>query len=233
LLAREGGHAMKILVPAALDGSEEVMKRVTVLAVEAATALEARADSDASVSIVPFALPPGTFDHHRGADRAEIDALAERVLGSAGAHAFAAHEPGRAAVLVVVESAKRDQVVKRVYDDLKDSAENQFSCKRPALLAVRFADVTSAQLAELGRDMNHGLAGITGRLFSGATRAHLFGVAFLAAGGAPTPSPSLVGGPTVLQDNGTALMLWANAHPLAGDRRMTGLFSRQRPRTAA
>lgn len=62
----------------------------------------------------------------------------------------------KAVVLVVVESAKKDAVLKGIHHQLKKSASNQFSGHRPSILCCELADMTEDQLLGL-KDQETGL----------------------------------------------------------------------------
>jgi hypothetical protein len=66
-------------------------------------------------------------------------------------------------MILSMQSSKKDNVVDGIYRQLKDSAERQFSSRRPALLCVHLREVTGSQLRELAREPVNGLAAIATR----------------------------------------------------------------------
>ena len=64
----------------------------------------------------------------------------------------------QAAIVVAVESAKEDQVLRSIYEQLKASARKQFSRLLPGILCCHLADLTGQQLRSLGKDNREGVA---------------------------------------------------------------------------
>jgi hypothetical protein len=63
--------------------------------------------------------------------------------------------PNHGAVVVTVESTQKDAVMKSLVRELKRSVKGQLTGKRPAVIAVKFSDITQAQLMEIAeQDMS-------------------------------------------------------------------------------
>lgn len=133
-------------------------------------------------------------------------------------------QPGHGAVIVSMQSIAKDRVVNGVYQQLKDSAQKQFSSRRPAMLCVQLREITGPQLRDLAKEPLNGLAAIATRLFSGDKRGHLACVSFVAPSGTPTKTRSITAGVlrTSLQDIGAAYTFANPRHPLSLD--VEGVF---------
>jgi hypothetical protein len=225
LLGNKGGQAIRIVIPAALHGSEEYTQGLAELVVKAARhGVSLSADGIGKVQLSEFEVDQGPFQEERQPTREEVGDLMVRLFGNANPHAISLHRPREAAIVVVIESEKADRVVDGVYRSLKDSAQRQFTGQRPALLAVRLTDLTKAHLDELASQDRNGLAAIANRLFAGETRHHLFGLAFLARDGALSTARPSAGTPlTILKNRGSAVLFRRNAHPMANDPRLNVL----------
>ncbi len=215
LLQKGGGRTMDIVLPGALHGSEPYMNAVTGAVSDAVIQGKFLSVADvADVSLGAFALheEPALL-----AGRPDLVGLVERRLGRANPHAIWIGGP-EAAVVVAVSSRKPDKVVDRIYRTLKESAEGQFGGMNPALVAIRLLDLTMEQLHELASDASGKLGTVCHRLFAGARRGHLFGVAFVSPADALTES---VGASEVeFSDRGMALLFRRGGHPLAQDPRL-------------
>lgn len=225
LLAKQGGRAMRIQIPAALHGREEYIQGLTALIIEGAReGVSLSADGVGKVSLSEFELDQGPFQKEREPTREELGQLMVGLFGTANPNAISLHRPREAAVVAMIESEKPDKVVDGVYRSLKDSAQRQFTGQRPALLAVRLTDLTKAHLEELAGQDRNGLAAIANRLFAGETRQHLYGLAFFARAGAlSSVTPSADVPLTVLENRGSTVLFRRDAHPMASDPRLNVL----------
>ena len=176
------------------------------------------------VSIRTFEVAGSPFE---GKARVPLDAVSgflETRFDLENVNAVWEWQPRRRVVIVSMQSIKKDSVVDGIYRQLKDSAEKQFSSRRPAMLCVQLREVTGPQLRELAKEPVNGLAAIATKLFSGEKRGHLACVSFVAPSGALTRTRSITAGVlrTSHQDIGAAYVFANPRHPRGLD--VDGVF---------
>jgi hypothetical protein len=132
-------------------------------------------------------------------------------------NAVTRYSPGLGAVILVIRSEKPDHVVEGIYRQLRDSANRQFSTRRPAVLCVQLRDMTATQLHNLHKESINGLREIATRLFHGDNRSHLAGLSFVATSGTMSMSRSISDGMlhTSHQDIGAAYTFGNPGNPSA------------------
>jgi hypothetical protein len=134
--------------------------------------------------------------------------------------------PGRGICAIQIRSSRRDLVISRIIEHLKDDAERQFTKNRPALLCAHFADLTAEQLQGLNalpREQNLLNHAVT-QLFE--RRPFLHTIGFTAAGAIVQERDSagrlMAQG---LQDS--AVTYYNHEHPSAADANLQGIFRHQ------
>jgi hypothetical protein len=216
--------AILIFIPGSLPGSSEYMERLSNLVIQAIREQRDRSVVGlGDVRLSDLDVGNRAFGQAREPSEDELAQIIHNTFGTPDSHAISMHRPGAAAVVAAIQSERTTRVLDGIYRPLKSSAEEQFSRKNPALLAVRLMDLTSPQLDRLAAEESNGLGGICNRLFAGVTRDHLYGVAFLAAA-QPVTGFRFPGG-QVFDERGAALLFRRNGHPCADDARLNKLFS--------
>ena len=124
------------------------------------------------------------------------------------------------AIIVVIESAKGDAVLKGIHSQLKRAAKRQFSGSLPAILCCHLADITEGELLSLGNGGENatGLDQMTSDLI--ISRPQLWCVAYTASGSIQQRRvDDGVLSQTMLREQGPAYAIANPFHPLAGDSR--------------
>jgi hypothetical protein len=219
-----GGRLVRVRLPARLPGASGLLQNV------AAGVKAALAGTDHSwllpcrVEVRNFAIPGTPFASEDPAavtqetTRRFIDAQ----LGESNAHAFTLFRPRKAAVVVIIESDRRDRLVAELLRKLKDAAKGQFSRQRAAVLVVQFLELGPEAILELAAADSHdprkasSLQLASNLFFRGRNRSHLHTVVYRSSG-------TLVIGAGV-QEQGPTYSFTNPDHPHASDRRYS-MFS--------
>ena len=149
-----GGTLVKITIPSKLSGSDE---QQSLIAGAVARVLDDKNDNQLpdgyQVTVEPFAYNNDMFRAERLQD-AIIDDLRKQMkieheVDNKNMLLFA--RPGYGAIVVIVQSTKKDRVLDALNRQLKGSAKDQFSGERPGALFAYLADLSDGQLHELAR----------------------------------------------------------------------------------
>jgi hypothetical protein len=214
-----GGHLVHVTIPGNLHEDRKFERELLEEAIRVVQGKIRGEDEGPSsrVSVQTFEVAGSPFE---GKGPVPLDIVSEFVKSQFGledVNAVCDWQPGHAAGIVSMQSIKKDRVVGGVYRQLKDSAQKQFSTRRPAMLCVQLREVTGPQLRELGKEPVNGLAAIATKLFSGDRRSHLACVSFVSPSGTPTRTRTIIPGGvlrTGLQDIGAAYTFANPKHPL-------------------
>ena len=96
--------------------------------------------------------------------------------------------PGRRAVIVSIESAKRDEVLRGIYRQLREACKGQFTGTRPGHLQVQFQDLSAEGMRSLAEDGAlvgtdaTGLQVMTTELLRSPSRSYVHSVAYRSHG---------------------------------------------------
>jgi hypothetical protein len=221
------GHLVHVTIPGNLHGDREFERKVVEETVRVVQGKIRGEDEDPSttVSLRTFEVADSPF---KGKGPVPLDIVSEFLknrFGLENVNAICDWRPGRGAVIVSMQSIKKDHVVDGIYRQLKGSAEKQISARRPAMLCVQLRAVTGPQLRELAKEPVNGLAAIATRLFSGDKRGHLACISFVSPSGTLTRTRSIIAGGvlrTSHQDIGAAYVFANPRHPLGLD--VDGVF---------
>lgn len=127
-----------------------------------------------------FDLDSSPFSGLEPRDDEKIKKFIEGKTGHGNGHNIMSISPGRAALIISIESLKSDSVAEYTYAALKE-ASAQFSGDRPGLIMASFPTLPNEELVSIARDQTgNSLQIIVGRLFENAKRQHVFGVNFFA-----------------------------------------------------
>jgi len=154
-----GGRLIRILIPGRLGGDNKQHQDIRRLMLQAFFDKESGTNlngyevsiSDFSVTDSPFGqLSPDDISTNHVqrflSDEFEID----------NKNVLIQFSPKKGVVLVIVESAKKDAVLKGIYRQLKEAARDQFSGDQPGVMCCELADLTEDQLLELAKDQDEG-----------------------------------------------------------------------------
>jgi hypothetical protein len=208
LLKPDTGRIVDIVLPDALNGRESYMDGIASIVSDVINqnrSLSVAKIADVSLREFAFHEEPSLFLN--APTLGALERIAER-LGRGNEHvAWFAVPEQRTAAIVFVSSRRPDKVADGIYRALKKSAEEQFSGKNPALLAINILDLTPTQLQKLASGTS-ALQTISNHLFEGDRRKHLFGVSFVS----PAQQVDIYGATP-----GTALSFIRTDHPLSRD----------------
>ena len=219
LIQRGQGAVVRIVLPGALHGNDDYVKALVDLAAQAVSKEESISDGKiGEVLLSEFHLERGPFGGSAPPSQQALGAFLKEIIGVSNVHAVTFHQPGKGAIIVVIESKRRDDVVDASYAQLKRKAKEQFSRRRPAALLVRLTDLTPRDIELLGHQPGSGFWTIAERLFKGEDRQHLVAVAFVAPAGVLTRIPGPQG--FQYQDRGRLFAIRNDQHLLAGDVRL-------------
>jgi hypothetical protein len=132
---------------------------------------------------------------------------------------------GSRALVISVESAQRDVVVERLFEQLSESAEGQFSKTRPGVLCVQFVDISNAQIEHIdsaegpstGLRQPSYIWRRTSDFLGSPRRDHVLSVSFRGNRGSIQGRAS--DEPTPTREEGYAFCVTNDHHPRANDRR--------------
>lgn len=134
-------------------------------------------------------------------------------------------------LIVVFESAKRDDVLGGMRHQLREAAAGQFTGGRPGVLVAQIQDLTNDQLLELAesdssdRASAHGLQKMTSDLLHSESRKHVHSVIYRG-------KSVLLSNQGIVTSQGVSYFMRNEFHPLAQDSRFTlfGDFGAKRPK---
>jgi hypothetical protein len=214
-----GGRLVRVTIPARLPSDGTALAKIAdsvKAAVEKATPV---ATAECKVEVSTFELAASPFSGEAGAvTREEVRTFVNERLGIANPNAFVMFAPRQHAVVVVVESEKRDRVVDQLLDTLKDAAKGQFSGDRAAVLVVQFLELDAdAMLAVAQRDSTDAakasaLQIATNLYFQSTARSHIHTVVYRSHGTVMSTAADV-------QERGPTYVFTNPSHPRAGDAR--------------
>lgn len=219
--ARGDGAVVEVTIPDSLHGRNAHLDSIgEVVSAAAREDRDQCVDGVATVKLHRFQLDRSPFDSLARVTQELLGRFLGDILGYGNTEGVARCSPGRAITIASIRSDKPGKVVDSIYRSLKQSAENQFSRGRPALLVAHLTDIKESQLLELARERLNGLAAIATRLFVGPARQHLHGIAFLAPSQTLASAPLDAGYQVSLHAGGSVLIFNNHQHPLATDDRL-------------
>lgn len=218
-LKRGGGHLIRIMLPDRLGGNAQSLAEIAAL-VE--IALSDQRDVHGEICNVQYT------DFEAAAINSLPSELAQAALRSLVADKLNVHnqntlmvsKPNAGAVIAVVQSQRPDNVGKGLYRQISQGVD-QFTRDRPAILCVRLADLTAAQLLELGtpreqRGAPSLLELIATKLFADRSHAHVLKLAYTAPTIVKRQGDGIVE-PRLISAQGPAYHFTNDDHPLSGD----------------
>ncbi len=220
-----GGTLIQVTIPGRLNGSSAQLSCITEAVTRALgdeTVPQPQANNQVTVKSFPY--DERMFDIQK-AETEITTALKKHMKSGYGIenkNMLTLFRPQQGAVVVAIESAQSDRVIDGIYRQLKDSAKNQFSGKRPASLFVYLADLTETQLTNLAKtqdDKPTGLQVMANRLID--KRPILHSVGFISRGILGTRQVVHAGqAKTALSESGGTYHFTNHNHLLAKDERL-------------
>ncbi|WP_151610871.1 hypothetical protein [Sinorhizobium alkalisoli] len=224
------GQLVRVTLPGRLSGNKDEQQ---ALADRIGAIVRGKADIiDDQVCIAtvqPFALETSPFTLKRGHSLVmeDVQHYLREAFGIDGANVVSHWHPGRAAIIVSIESRERDRVLHQIFRHLKADAKKQFSGELPAFLCVHLADVTEAQLLELADAERTGTVTGLQRVVSALLqrRPHLYGVAIMTDGHVRQSRQRGRGGVTTsVREVGPSYVFHNPNHALASDQVLGQVF---------
>ncbi|MGH9956438.1 MAG: hypothetical protein ACREBC_04820, partial [Pyrinomonadaceae bacterium] len=182
---------------------------------------------DCEVEILDFPISSGPFDVERPNEISQqaVTEFIRAKLGRSNRDLMMLFSPRKRAVVVLIESAKPDEVLKGIYWQLREASKGQFTKTRPGHLAVQFHDLTAEQMEGLARDGSAefgkptGLQVMTSALLQSPNRSHIHSVAYRSHGSILRPR----GQPEALMEQGTGYFVRNPSNPHYDDQRLRPL----------
>lgn len=179
------------------------------------------------VEVIDFPIDTSPFAAESPAEisRGAVESFTQARLGRTNRNLSIWFSPRKRAVVVLVESARPDEVLKGIYRQLREACKGQFTKTRPGHLAVQFQDLTAKQMEELARDgasgadKPTGLQAMTTALLQSPNRSHIHSVAYRSHGTMLRPQ----GQPHSLMEQGIGSFTRNPSHPLYDDPRLRPL----------
>jgi len=142
------------------------------------------------VEVLDFPIRTSPFEVGSPAEisREAVENFTRTRLGRTNSNLMIFFSPRKRAVVVLIESAKPDEVLKGIYRQLREACKGQFTKTRPGHLAVQFQELTAEQMEGLARDgasmdgKPTGLQAMTAALLQSANRTHIHSVAYRSHG---------------------------------------------------
>lgn len=218
-----GGRLIRIVIPERLGGDDKqhqeirrLMSRAFFDQIPNATATGYEVSiSEFSTATSPFGqLPPGDIT------MVDVARFLSSEFGIDNKNVLIQFSPKKGAILVVVESAKKDAVLKGIHRQMKDAARGQFSRDRPGIMCCELADLTEDQLRSLAKDQEGGtgLQYMVSDLI--ARRPQIHTVVFTTPGTVRIAKSKLeTSMHTSVQETGPAYTFTNPSHPLVDDPR--------------
>jgi len=187
----KGGVVVTITLRNRLTGQLELHRCIadtTRQALKDHTDISNQGDFDITLSTFNLAQSPLRDVIGPDVDRQVMRHALRHVEKNPSSHAFCSVKGNTAAILVVVESSKRNRILDRMYDQLKHATKGQFSGTRPAILAAELTAISSNALLSFAAS-EHSKTGkanplqlIVTRLFDNPERHFLYNVTFVTPG---------------------------------------------------
>ena len=221
------GRLVCVRLPNRLDGNKAQQEAIAECVRAILAGLPVSHASVCSISVQQFAIEDTVFgaETRAGVTMNDVERYVRNVFGLEQVHLLVNWKPGRAAVLVHIESQQPDRVLPKILKTLKESARDQFSASRPAFMCIHLADLAPRELEELARADHAGE--ITGIRYAVSSllnsRAHLYGVALMTRGDVflRTLNKRL----RSVQESGPSYVFRKPEHPEAGNPHFARIFN--------
>jgi hypothetical protein len=215
-----GGHLIRVTLPARLPAEQLALETIAAGVQGALTESDPASHPACEIHVRTFDVAASPFAGLQPTDLATEDVrrFVEEQTGLSNVSTFVLFSPGRHAIVVVVDSQKRDRVVGELVRHLKEAAKDQFSRTRPAVLVVQFLELPADAMLELSRhDSNDpakasALQLATNLFLNSPGRSHIHSVVYRSHGTLTSEMPAV-------QEQGPTYFFTNPAHPQAADPR--------------
>ena len=212
------GLVVRVTLPDRLSGKLEDHRKIGGAVTTALLSGGEASSETCSVQVYDFPISGSPFDIATEADLSKlaVSDFIHRVTGQPNTNSMTVFSPGKRAVVLVLDSMKRDKVLESVRAVLRESALSQFTRSRPGVLAVQLHDLSEAQFRELAgadsgdRQSATGVQMMTSDLLNSPSRAHVHSVVYRAHG-------ELVGNGAAKTSSAMAYYMVNQNHHLARD----------------
>jgi len=152
--------------------------------------------------------------------------VVDNLLGKCNLHVLVSYRPQQKAIIIVVESAQQDRVVRGIMQELQQAAKTQFTKCRPGILAVQFVELSPRELLELAEadspdgEKASALQIATSLFFQSPARSHILSIVYRSRGYVVKQASTSRGRiDQSWQEKGPVYFFTNRNHPLAGERR--------------
>jgi len=117
-----------------------------------------------------------------------VEDFVHAMLGKRNVNLMILYRPRKRAVVVLIESAKPDNVLKGVHRQLREATSAQFTKTRPGILSAQFQELTAEDMLELGKSDSSrtgtptALQIMTSQFLNSPNREHIHTVAYRSHG---------------------------------------------------
>lgn len=219
----DGGRLVRISIPGTLGGTNKQHDEIRRLMSQAIADPKSGARmAPYEISVLEFSIDESPFGQLPPDDVSlvQIKRFLSDKFNIDNKNVLINFSPKRGALLIVVESKKKDAVLKGIHRQLKGKASKQFSGDRPGILCCQLADMTDDQLRSLKSDDDGGtgLDFIVSDLIR--RRPQLHTVSFTSVGTVEERISTIeTTRRTSTQVRGVAYTFINPKHPMAGDSR--------------
>jgi len=218
--APEGGWLVRLKIPARLPSDPATLEAIAGSVIGTIAGGPSSEFAGCRAELIPFDLAASPFSGDSDAVTEDVVRhFTDEQLGSPNPSVFVAFAPRKRAIVVAVESDKRDRVVGQLIETLKDVAKGQFSGSRAAILVVHFLELDADAMLELARhDQTDpakapALQLATNLFFRSEARSHIHTVVYRSRG--TLNSTALAG----VQEQGPTYSFTNRSHAHGGDPR--------------
>lgn len=224
-----GGRLVRIVLNSRLHGQtkllQEICSRVSTALVNRTSLRE---PEPCAVHLETFDLSESPFVNpsDNASERERVREFVKEKFAISNSHMFVLFRPSHGAIIFVVESIQKDEVVKGLLRQLKTAASGQFTKTRPGVLCVQLYDLTAEQMLELARGDSKdpqkasALQVATSEFFGSPKRNHIYTLSYRSHGHVTRTSADNGGQiATASQEQGPTYTFKNRNHPMASDLR--------------
>ena len=154
------GLYLRLTIPGRLHRREEAQEGLCTLLGQAMVSGLGRLEANGCrVELQEFdvAAVADGWASARGVDRGRVAAGLVSHFGLVNKNVLVYVQPAKSAIVVAVESAVEDRVLRAIHRMLRDSSKHQFGGRAPAILCCHLAEVTEEQLVRLREKGEQGI----------------------------------------------------------------------------
>lgn len=224
-----GGRLVRIVLNSRLHGQtkllQEICGRVSTALVNRTSLRE---PEPCAVHLETFELSESPFVNPSGGEleRERVREFVKERFAISNSYMFVLFRPSHGAIIFVVESIQKDEVVKGLLRQLKTAAWGQFTKTRPGVLCVQLYDLTPEQMLELARSDSTdpqkvpALQIAISEFFASPKRNHIHTLTYRSHGHVTRTRAANDGQiATVSQEQGHTYTFKNRNHPMASDKR--------------